>query len=455
MSATKSDVISSFGWLEHQRILFLSAFIVGTIGVLSFRSLGFGILVTSAFTLTVMTLYMFSGVTKKFIIRPDVLGDNLYYLGFLFTLVSMAYSLYSLGVRKSDINAILENFGLAISTTLYGLALRVFFNQTKSDLEGYDTAVRMSLTDAASSLIGEMSSLGRDISTLRQTFTQTINETLEAQKNSLDQISKSNKVFINENMSAQRESITNLFDNLSKKQNEFLKEGLDRQAQELNKLNHFVLNKQIEMDRKFQTELENILEKITNSVSVVSDGAQQFSLEAKKFAPASAKVLKELDKFSSYSDLIQNNLITPLIDTTNAVSMASTQLNEITNSVKNINSHINGMSSEMPTVLEGMNSKYKVAINSQIQFYDSVKENLSNSINDLKLLGFEMKKATADQYSSQARITQSNIESNERYKTSIDNLVISFSDLNTKIDALSNGLTQIKSIVEDNLIHKA
>jgi hypothetical protein len=199
---------------------------------------------------------MVSGVTKKFVIRPDILGDNLYYLGFLFTLVSMAYSLYSLGIKKSDINAILENFGLAISTTLYGLALRVFFNQTKSDLEGYDTAVRMSLTDAASSLIGEMSTLGRDVATLRLTFTQSINETIAAQKESLAEISKINKSYLNETASAHRESIVNLFQDITDKQNKFLKDGSDRQIQDLNKLNQFILNKQIEIDRIFKNEFK-------------------------------------------------------------------------------------------------------------------------------------------------------------------------------------------------------
>ena len=450
MSATKGDVIESFGWLEHQRILFISSFVIGTIGVLLFRYFGFGILVTSLFALSTMTLYMVSGVTKKFVIRPDILGDNLYYLGFLFTLVSMAYSLYSLGIKKSDINAILENFGLAISTTLYGLALRVFFNQTKSDLEGYDTAVRMSLTDAASSLIGEMSTLGRDVATLRLTFTQSINETIAAQKESLAEISKINKSYLNETASAHRESIVNLFQDITDKQNKFLKDGSDRQIQDLNKLNQFILNKQIEIDRIFKNEFENLAKGMYLSINEVAESSKQFSVEAKKLAPSTAKMFKEFDKFSANAEQINNNLIAPLTNVTNAVSESSQNLIEVSKSLQTINKHINEMSSEMPTVLDGMNSKYKLAINSQLQFYESIKDNLNNSVTELKVFGLENQKIITERNLENKAILQDYIDSNINYKSTIDEVMKSFTKLNDQINFLSHEINQLKLNIKNN-----
>ena len=436
MSATKGDVIESFGWLEHQRILFISSFVIGTIGVLLLRYFGFGILVTSLFALSTMTLYMVSGVTKKFVIRPDILGDNLYYLGFLFTLVSMAYSLYSLGIKKSDINAILENFGLAISTTLYGLALRVFFNQTKSDLEGYDTAVRMSLTDAASSLIGEMSTLGRDVATLRLTFTQSINETIAAQKESLAEISKINKSYLNETASAHLESIVNLFQDITDKQNKFL--------------NQFILNKQIEIDRIFKNEFENLAKGMYLSINEVAESSKQFSVEAKKLAPSTAKMFKEFDKFSANAEQINNNLIAPLTNVTNAVSESSQNLIEVSKSLQTINKHINEMSSEMPTVLDGMNSKYKLAINSQLQFYESIKDNLNNSVTELKVFGLENQKIITERNLENKAILQDYIDSNINYKSTIDEVMKSFTKLNDQINFLSHEINQLKLNIKNN-----
>ena len=443
MSATKQDVVESFGWLEHQRILFISAFAVGAVGVIVLRTLGIGIIFTSIFALAIMTIYMLSGVTKKFVIRPDVLGDNLYYLGFLFTLVSMAYSLYSLGIKKSDINAILENFGLAISTTLYGLALRVFFNQTRSDLEGYESAVRISLTDAAANLIGELSKIGRDLATTRLTFSQAIDETIEAQKKSLEQMSKINRDFLNETVSAQREEMVNLIKNITEMQNKFLKEGADNQAQNLNKLSQLVTNKQIEMDRIFEKNIEAISNGMNESLKLVKESVQQFAVDVKKFAPATAKVLKEFDKFSDHAEVINDNLVTPLITIKSVVAESSERLGEVSNSMIEINRSIGLIMVNMPIALDGLNIKYENAIKSQIQFYDSVKYSLNESINNLIAVGQDIKRLSIEISDNQTRASQGFIDSSDLYGEKVKDIVDSFWELKNNIESLTMSIRHL------------
>ncbi len=450
MSATKEDVVESFGWLEHQRILFISSFAIGAIGVLVLRMFGVGIIFTSLFALVIMTAYMISGVTKKFVIRPDILGDNLYYLGFLFTLVSMAYSLYSLGVKKSDINAILENFGLAISTTLYGLALRVFFNQTKSDLEGYESAVRISLTDAAAGLIGEMSKIGRDLATLRLTFTQSIDETIVAQRFSLEQMTRINKEFMSETVTAHREAIVNLIKEITEKQNKFLKDGVDLQTQNLNKLSQLITNKQIEMDRKFQTEIGVISMGMADSLKTVKDSVQQFAFETKKFVPATAKVLKEFDKFSSHSEAINENLVLPLSTIRTVLTDSSERLYEISASMDHMNKTISELTADMPTVLEGLNAKYKNAVNSQVQFYDSIKDLLDQSINNLVAVGHDNQRVSAEQALTQASAVQRFVDSSSLYSTGVASITSSFANLNNNIEILNNLILQMRGGVKND-----
>jgi hypothetical protein len=449
MSATNNDVVQSFGWLEHQRILFIGAFATGTIGVLTLRMLGFGIIVTSIFTLSIMTLYMISGVSRKFMIKPDLLGDNLYYLGFLFTLVSMAYSLYSLGVKKSDINAILENFGLAISTTLYGLALRVFFNQNKSGIDEYESAVRMSMTDAAATLIGEMSKIGRDVATLRTTFSQSIDETLSAQKNSLEEMGKINKKFLSESVNFQREMISTLFKDLTDNQTKFLKNSIEIQTQDLNKLNQFITNKQIEMDRTFQTEFGKIANEMVNSLSLVKESVVQFTAEAKKFAPATSKVLKEFDKFSTHSETINENLVIPLSTITNVITHSSERLFEISESLELMNKSVNEITSDMPIFLENLNTKYKTAVNSQIQFYDSIKDFLDGSVHKLALAGEEQIRASAVQSSIQSNASLIFKDSTNLYSDGVVNIINSFGNLEEKISELNNSLINLKHEVQE------
>ena len=63
---------------------------------------------------------------------PEEEGDNVYYLGLLFTLISLMIALVELfggetdGVRSADdIHVLLENFGIALTSTVVGIACRV------------------------------------------------------------------------------------------------------------------------------------------------------------------------------------------------------------------------------------------------------------------------------------------------------------------------------------------
>lgn len=90
-------------------------------------------------------------ITKRFRLREDRVGDNIYYLGFLFTLISLAYALYVYNNPGGSGGAaeIITNFGIAIFTTIFGLAGRVLFNQMRQDPVEYEREARYSLAEAS------------------------------------------------------------------------------------------------------------------------------------------------------------------------------------------------------------------------------------------------------------------------------------------------------------------
>ena len=59
---------------------------------------------------------------RLFRLRDDQSGDNLYYMGFLFTLTSLAVSLYQFSAAGSA-EQIVQNFGIAIASTIAGITL--------------------------------------------------------------------------------------------------------------------------------------------------------------------------------------------------------------------------------------------------------------------------------------------------------------------------------------------
>ena len=165
--------------LKSQRVVFAIAFVGGSLAILISRELGFGAAVSSTLAALVMLSYLVFGLRQSLLLRASTLGDNLYYLGFLYTLVSLSYTLYKYS-DQADVTFIVQNFGIALATTIVGLLGRVALSQERDEPELYEHAVRMSLTDAAAETIGETNKIRSDLSTLRTSIMQSINEGVTA-----------------------------------------------------------------------------------------------------------------------------------------------------------------------------------------------------------------------------------------------------------------------------------
>jgi len=90
-------------------------------------------------------------------LRDDQAGDNLYYMGFLFTLTSLGVSLYQFNAARAA-EDIVQNFGIAIGSTISGIALRVIFNQMRRDPVEIERQMRLELAEAARRVRREMDS---------------------------------------------------------------------------------------------------------------------------------------------------------------------------------------------------------------------------------------------------------------------------------------------------------
>lgn len=90
-------------------------------------------------------------------LRDDQSGDNLYYMGFLFTLTSLGVSLYQFSAARAA-EEIVQNFGIAISTTIAGIGLRVLFNQMRRDPVEVERMMRLELAEAARRVRRELDS---------------------------------------------------------------------------------------------------------------------------------------------------------------------------------------------------------------------------------------------------------------------------------------------------------
>src|SRR3954452_1388905 len=83
---------------------------------------------------------------------------------------------------------IVQNFGIAIATTIAGIALRVFFNQLRQDPVEVERLARLELAEAARRGRRELDSTVVEFSYFRRTVQQSMVETLEEVRKHVDEI---------------------------------------------------------------------------------------------------------------------------------------------------------------------------------------------------------------------------------------------------------------------------
>jgi len=107
--------------------------------------------------------------------RLDRLGDNFYYLGFIYTLASMAAALIQL--RESiQIEPILGGFGIALITTIVGVAGRVMLVQMRSEIDDVEEQIRRDLLNASKDLRAQLALALREFETFATAMRQTAEE---------------------------------------------------------------------------------------------------------------------------------------------------------------------------------------------------------------------------------------------------------------------------------------
>lgn len=166
---------------RRHALFFFSTFIFGAILLTVEKTLVYNLFPSEtsiAKAIVIATAMILMGTYVFFVtlvpatkLRTDVAADNVYYLGFLFTLTSLAIAL---SIDSAD--AILANFGVAIISTLIGIAARVGLNQLRVDPNDIEEASRLELSEATSRVKAELSETVRQLTEFRQISFQVMSE---------------------------------------------------------------------------------------------------------------------------------------------------------------------------------------------------------------------------------------------------------------------------------------
>ena len=165
-------------------LLFFAVVVLGS-GYIIFSKLhDFGALAATAVPVLIMIGYAVMLGARLFRLRDDQSGDNLYYMGFLFTLTSLAVSLYQFSAAGSA-EQIVQNFGIAIASTIAGITLRIMFNQMRRDPIETEATSRLELAEASRRVKRELESAILEFGYFRRMTQQSITDALDEVRESI------------------------------------------------------------------------------------------------------------------------------------------------------------------------------------------------------------------------------------------------------------------------------
>jgi hypothetical protein len=165
-------------------LLFFAVVVAGVGYIIVSKLNGFGALAVTAVPVLVMIGYAVLLAARPFRLRDDQSGDNLYYMGFLFTLTSLAVSLYQFSAAGSA-EQIVQNFGIAIASTIAGISMRIFFNQMRRDPIEVEASARMELAEASRRVKRELESTILEFGYFRRMTQQSAGDAVDEVRESI------------------------------------------------------------------------------------------------------------------------------------------------------------------------------------------------------------------------------------------------------------------------------
>ena len=117
-------------------------------------------------------------------LRDDQTGDNFYYMGFVYTLVSLGVSLYQYS-SAGGVEDIIRNFGIAVASTIAGIVLRILFNQLRRDPVEFEHTSRLELADAARQVRRQLDGVQYEVAHFRRSSQQMIKESFDESRKQL------------------------------------------------------------------------------------------------------------------------------------------------------------------------------------------------------------------------------------------------------------------------------
>ena len=451
------------------RKVFVATLLIGTVFVilgsyLGFYSIGF------MGPIGLMVLYIAFG---RYIYRGKIIteqfADSCYYLGFLFTLIALTVSLFSL---KEDYNssALIWNFALALFTTIIGLGYKVYLSNFHDTAEDSQKRAEEELTEAIDAYIDTIetarTSVDIYINELTDTGKKVVDSTLDNINKSSEALLKFHKDLIDSLDKTIERSNVVLYDNIKTTYN-MLNEGveelissLDNTCEEFkNKVNTIIFPDDI-----FISKLSDPIKNLEKSLSKVNTNFKKKITVQEKLLESSINLTEKFDDIATRSEVTSQGLDSLVTQINKAANinidsdLINTQLLDLSDNLGELNKkitplanleidfeNINNIIGNYEAIITSVNRKIS-NLNKMSDDFVQFNENIGSTISSLESLNIQINKATNINIDSDSINTQlSNLTNN---LDGFNKKILPLSQLDNDFESLNEVMGNYKEIVD-------
>ena len=177
-----NQVFSFWNMVQADAKIFFGFVVSGIVIMTLFRYFGLPQSVITTVMVSVVVFYTIIVLAyARLFLRLDQAGDNAYYLGLIFTLLSMMFALFTVSERvffatDRQVESVIGDFGLALATTLAGIVCRLFLHQMRLDPADIERQTRLDLAGAAESMRQQIKGLSLQLNDFVDELSQRNND---------------------------------------------------------------------------------------------------------------------------------------------------------------------------------------------------------------------------------------------------------------------------------------
>ena len=321
-------------------LVFGGIFLIILIRVLGdsfFQNQGIGLFDWVAIILAILMISLYSLFiyfsSSRSSLSIDRASDNVYYLGLLYTLASLSYSLIKLGGIVStsteskglSIISLLPDFGLALASTIAGIFCRVLLQQMRGDVVDVESEARIELGEASRALRSNIQNIVADLKILSATVSDSLNEVNKEMVNSIRLTAEENSKVIRE--------VAGEFKLLSKQTD-----------QQIKKMGEFTTKTSESVDKV----LNNIFDQLENSSNLPEGLNKQLETTIIKIEEMSEKIILNSNKNEEATRIALESTQGALENLSNIdIGQISEKIYDAQNSLVNFNKQIDSISNEI------------------------------------------------------------------------------------------------------------